>query len=271
MILKEFDLTGKVAIVTGAGKGLGKAIAFTMAEAGADIVAVARTKSDIEETAAEVRKLGRKALAIPADVSKEDEVEAMAQGAISEMGKVDIMVNDAAAHMLKPVIPLPGLRVPLSDALPYFDTPASAEDWRRMMEVNVIGVFLCVKAIGMHMLQRRSGKIINIASIAGIKVLPFHSLYGASKAAVSFFTRCLALEWARYNINVNAISPGYYRTFTTDFAYKDERIMEPMRQQVALRRFGNPREIGLLAVYLASEASNYLTGQVIQCDGGITL
>jgi NAD(P)-dependent dehydrogenase (short-subunit alcohol dehydrogenase family) len=271
MALQEFDLSGKVAIVTGAGKGIGKAIALTLAEAGADIVAAARTRSDIEETAAAVQQLGRKALAIPTDVSQEKDVEEMAKQALSHFGKVDILVNNAAAHLVKPVVPQPWLRTPLSDLLPYFDTPASVEDWHAMLDTNIIGVFLCVKAVGPQMIQRRSGKIINISSIAAMKALPFHSIYGASKAAVSQFTRNLALEWARYNINVNAIAPGYFHTFTTDFAYRDEKVREGMLRQIPLRRFGQLREVGLLAAYLASDAASYITGQVISLDGGLTL
>ena len=270
MALKEFDLTGKVAIVTGAGKGLGRAMALSLAEAGADIVAAARTKSDVEETAAEVRKLGRKALAVPTDVSKEDEVERMVKTALAELGKVDILVNNAGAFVMKPLVPAPGLKTPLSQALPYFDSPTTVEEWNLVLNTTLIGTFLCVKAVGPHMLERRSGKIINISSEAATKAFNFYAIYGSSKAAVSQLTRCIAVEWARYNINVNAIAPGYFRTDTTEFAYKDDAIRENMRHQVPLRRFGDVREIGLLAVYLASPASDYVTGQVIYCDGGLS-
>ncbi len=269
MALKEFDLEGKVAIVTGAGKGIGKAIALALAEAGADIVVAARTIVDLEETAKEVQNLGRKALAIPTDVTNENDVNNMVKRTISELGKVDILVNNAGAFLMKPVLPIPGLKSPLSELLPYFDSPTTIEDWRLILDTNVIGAFLCVKAVGTHMMQRKSGKIINITSEAATKAFIFYTVYGSSKAAVAQFTRCLAVEWARYNINVNAIAPGYFRTATTEFAYKDEKIREGMRYQVPLRRFGELKELGLAAVYLASDASNYVTGATIYVDGGL--
>lgn len=270
MALQELDLEGTVAIVTGAGKGIGKGIALTLAEAGADITAAARTKADVEQTAQEIVKLGRKALAIPTDVTREDEVERMVKTTLAELGQVDILVNNAGAFLMKPLVPPPGLKTTLSQLLPYFDTPTTAEEWNLVLSTNVIGTFLCVKAVGPHMIQRKKGKIINISSEAATKAFNYYSIYGSSKAAVSQFTRCVALEWARYSINVNAIAPGYFRTDTTEFAYKDDAVRENMRHQVPLRRFGDMRDIGLLAVYLASEASDYVTGQVIYCDGGLS-
>lgn len=271
MALKELDLEGKVAIVTGAGKGLGKAMALTLAEAGADITVAARTQADIEATAQEVIKLGRRALAIPTDVTKEDEVERMVKTTLAELGKVDILVNNAGAFVMKPVIPLPGLKTALSQLLPYFDYPTTVEEWNLVLSTNIIGTFLCVKAVGPYMIERKGGKIINISSEAATKAFNFYTVYSASKAAIEQFTRCLAVEWARYSINVNAIAPGYFRTDTTEFAYKDDALREHMRHQIPLRRFGDPRDIGLMAVYLASEASDYLTGQVIYCDGGLSV
>lgn len=266
-MLKEYSLNGKTAIITGSGHGIGKAIALALAEAGADIAVVARTVSDIEQTATEARKMGRRAIAIQADVTNETQVEAMVEKAIAELGKIDILVNNVGWARLKPLLPTPGMRTKVpGEAEP---TRISLEEWRRHIDINLTSVFLCCRAIGPHMLARKQGKIINITSGEGIKATPYLLPYSSAKAGVAMFSRSLALEWGRFGINVNAIAPGLYPTPLLQEAM-DEKQIDRALKDIPIRRLGDPREVGLLAVYLASDAANYITGQVIPIDGGGT-
>lgn len=267
-MLKEFSLEGKVAIVTGAGRGIGRGIALTMSEAGANIVAVARTKEAIEQTADEIGKLGKECLPIPTDITKSAQVEKMVEESISRFGKIDILVNNVGMLIMKALVPLSEVKTHLSEILPNFDTPTTEEEWHLQMDTNVTGAFLCLRAIAPHMIRQKKGKIINISSTEAIR--GFTAPYAATKGALNALTRALALEWARYHINVNAIGPGYIRTNLSEFGHKDEKLREGMLRSIPLRRFLQPREIGLLATYLASEASDYITGQTIYIDGGVT-
>ncbi|MBI4288196.1 MAG: SDR family oxidoreductase [Chloroflexi bacterium] len=266
-MLKEYSLKDKSAIVTGAGHGLGKAIILAFAESGADVVAVARTASEIEETAAEVRKMGRKAVAIPTDVTKEAQVEDMAKRAVGEFGKIDILVNNVGWAYLKPLLPTPGMRTP--DPNEKAPTRISLEEWYRHIDINLTSVFLCCRAVGPHMLAAKKGKIINITSGEGIKATPYMLPYSSAKAGVAMFSRCLALEWGRYGINVNAIAPGLYRTPLMETAMDDKQV-DRVVSGLPIRRLGDPREVALAAVYLASDASNFVTGHVLPVDGGGT-
>ena len=268
-MLKEFSLEGKVAIITGAGRGIGKAIALTMAEAGADIGAAARTPQQIEETAEEVRQGGKRCLAIPTDITKSEQVEQMVEKAVSEFGRIDILVNNAGMLMLKPIAAMPGSKSPLSEILPDFDIPLSEDEWHRLLDANATGAFLCIRAVGPHMIKQQKGKIINVTSMDAAKSLTYHAAYGAAKGALTVLTRALALEWARYNINVNALGPGYVRTQLSEFGHTDEKIREGMLRSIPLRRFLQTREMGLVAAFLASEAADYITGQTIYLDGGL--
>ncbi len=268
--MKEFKLDGKVAIVTGAGRGIGRGIAMTLAEAGADIVAAARTKSEIEETAAEVKKMDRVCFAISTDITKSSDVQKMVDATVTKFGRVDILVSQAGGGGApKPLVPLPGYYPPWAKGIPDFLEPISEEMWRQVMDTNLTSMFLCARAVGPHMIRQKKGKVINMSSFAGVKAYQNQLAYSTSKAAVSMFTRCLAVEWARYGINVNAIGPGYVHTRMTAPLLKNEAARERLMRSVPLNRFGEPREVGLLAVYLASDASDYLTGQTIYLDGGM--
>ncbi len=271
MVLKEFGLEGKSAIVTGAGRGIGKAIALTLAEAGADVVAVARTAGEIEDTAQKVCQIGRRGLAIPTDITKAEEIARMAEKTVHEFGKIDILVNNAGIVLIKPILPDSSQRVVGADPATDLATLMSEEEWRKVIDTNLTALFLCTRAVGTYMIQRKKGKIINITSGYAAKVAPHRGPYAASKAAVAMLTKTLALEWARYNINVNAIGPGLVRTDQSEGFFQDEPLLQAALKSLPLRRVGEARDIGLLAVYLASDASNNMTGQNIYLDQGLSI
>ena len=267
MVLPEFNLAGKVAIVTGAGKGIGRAVSVTMAEAGADIALADIDPKTCTETAEEIKRLGRRCLPITTDVTKADQVRNMVERTISELGNIDILVNNAGILIFKPLVPMPGVKAP-SPSFEDFEKEQSEDDWHRVIDTNLTSVFLCCRAVGPHMIARRRGKIINLASVEGARAVAYHLSYVVSKAGIRLLTQALAREWARYNINVNAIGPGPMPTDMMAPILQDERLTERFVRDVPLRRWGNLREVGLLAVYLASDASNYMTGQTIFIDGG---
>ncbi|MBI2917159.1 MAG: 3-oxoacyl-ACP reductase FabG [Chloroflexi bacterium] len=257
-----------MAIVTGGGRGLGHAIALCLAEAGADVAVAARTREQIEDTAAEVRKLGRRALAVPTDVTQADDVDGLVQRTLDEFGHVDILVNNAGIAPVRPLVPMLGSQPKPAAGAWDFSRPTSEEEFDLVMDTNVRSVFLACRAVGPHMMGRSKGKVINVASMGGLRGWDYHTLYTASKAAVINFSRSLAREWARYDINVNVIAPGRFPTEATKGQMADEHIRRDLLRRIPLKRFGEPREVGLLAVYLASPASDYVTGQTFGLDGG---
>jgi len=255
MIFDEFKLEGKVAIVTGAGRGIGKAISLAFAEAGADVVAVSRTKEEIEETCREVKALGRQSLAIPTDVTKADQVDRMVEETVSHFKKIDILVNNAGTAVFKAMVSSDGQKM-------------TEEEWHKVIDANLTSIFLCCRAVGPHMFKQKKGKVINISSISSQKAQTDDIPYNVSKAGVDMITRCLALDWAPYNINVNAIGPGQFYTKLSAKSHEDPKLRERMVACIPLGRVGNVREIGYLAAYLASPASDFVTGQIIFIDGG---
>jgi NAD(P)-dependent dehydrogenase (short-subunit alcohol dehydrogenase family) len=266
MSIKEFDLSGRVAIVTGAGRGIGKAIALCFAETGADVVVAARTVSQIDQTCKEVEEQGRRCLGIPTDVTKAEEVERLVKETIERFGQVDILVNQVGGGVGGPLVPLPGYGGMYEEETAK---PMSEEAWQQSIEANMTSVFLGCRAVGPFMIERRKGKIINVASFVAAKGFPYTIPYTTCKAGVTMFTRSLALEWARYNVNVNAIGPGYVPTASVSDMMEDPKRRERLRKSVPLGRFAEPREIALLALYLASPASDYVTGQTMYIDGGL--
>ncbi|MAF51503.1 MAG: SDR family oxidoreductase [SAR202 cluster bacterium] len=269
-MLPELSLEGKSAVVTGAGRGIGRAIALVLAEAGADVAVAARTVSEIEATAAQIEALGRRSIAVPADVSDSDDAHAMIDAASGAFGKIDILVNNAGKLSRGPVVPLPdadelhpGLRGDPTVA-------ATDEEWQTTLDTNLSGVYYCSRAVGAHMIERRYGKIVNITSNNGVQAFPLVAAYNASKAGVNMLTRVLALEWAPYNICVNAIGPGDYHTAMTDATWSTSEGRRNHLDAIPMHREGDLRELGILAAYLASPASDYITGQIIYLDGGLT-
>lgn len=247
-ILDRFALSDKVAIVTGAGRSIGRGIALAFAEAGADVVCTARTGSEIESVASEILKLGRKAIAIPCDVCEAKQIEAMVKKAVEAFGRIDILVNNAGAGYLKPAL----------------DTSQRA--WEYQLRLNLTGAFLCSQAAAKVMLERKSGAIINISSRTADQPAVGMIAYGISKAGMNHLTRTLAFELAPH-IRVNCISPGAIWTETS------ADTLGPARDRIIrgtpLQRMGTPEDIALAAIYLASPASDWVTGKILEVDGGI--
>lgn len=269
-MLPELSLKGKTAIITGASRGIGKAIALRMAEAGADIVVAARTITDLEGTADEARALGRQALAVQTDVTDSSQIDAMVEQTIQQFGKVDILVNNAGQIRVQTVIPLPKLPFEHSQVVDP-DVRISDNTWKDMLDVNLNSVFYGCRAVGPHMVKRGYGKIINMSSISGKQAYPMYSLYNVGKTAIDMLTRILALEWAAYNICVNAIGPGHFHTLLNgEECANNPDTCRMYSDNIPLHRGGDLRELGALAVYLASPASDYMTGQTSYLDGGWT-
>jgi len=248
--MTDRPLAGKVAVVTGASRGLGRAIAIALAAAGAAVTLAARSEPHLEESAQAVVDKGGRALVIPTDVSRYAEVEGLMQRTVAELGRLDIVVNNSG---IAKVIPLAEM---------------SSEEWQAVVDVNLTGVFHGCRAAAPYLVGQRSGKVINLASVLGAVGLPGYAAYGATKGGVMALTRALGVEWARHNIQVNAIAPGWFVTDMNEAAFADPRIHERLVRDVPARRTGRLEEIGPLAVYLASPASDFMTGQTLFLDGG---
>ena len=269
-VLSDLSLEGRTSIVTGAGRGIGREIALVLAEAGADIVASARTKTEIEVTASEVRAFGRQAIAVTADVSNSRDVDRLVDQTLKHFEKIDIMVNNAGQLNRLAAVPLPDVTFDPPLVTRRSDSRTTDKEWQQIIDTNLNGVFYCCRSVAPHMIEKRYGKIINISSNNATMAFPLVAAYNASKAAVNMLTRVLALEWADYNICVNAIGPGDYDTDMTHGSWIDPVLRESRLDRIPLHREGPLRDLGLLAVYLASPASDYMTGQTIYVDGGLT-
>jgi NAD(P)-dependent dehydrogenase (short-subunit alcohol dehydrogenase family) len=248
-----FDLTGRVAIVTGGSIGLGRQMAEGLAEMGATLVLCARKKERVEETAAALHRQGAKVLALGCDVRSAASIQALVDATIAEFGRLDILINNAGTSWGAPVEEM------------------TLEQWNKVIETNLTGTFLFNQAAGKVMIPQRRGKIINIASVAGLRGAPpdFQAIgYHASKGGVIAFTKDLACKWARHNIHVNAIAPGWFPTHMSQVVI--ERNKEQLLKRVPLGRFGSDCDLKGAAVFLASDASDFVTGHVLVVDGGQT-
>jgi len=246
-----FDLTGRVAVVTGGSTGLGRQMAEGLAEMGANLVLCARNKERCEQAANELEPLGVRTVAVGCDVKSPSSVRDLVAATISEFGHVDILINNAGTSWGAPVEEM------------------KLEHWNKVIETNLTGTFLCCQAFGKHMTAQKRGKIINIASTAGLSGSPpeFQAIgYHASKGGVIVLTRDLARKWAMHNVHVNAIAPGWFPTHMSEVII--ERNKHNMLQGIPLRRFGNDHDMKGAAVFLASDASDYITGHVLVVDGG---
>jgi 3-oxoacyl-[acyl-carrier protein] reductase len=244
-------LQDKVAIVTGGGTGVGRVIAREMAKVGAHIVIAGRNPDHLQPTTEEIQQLGRQALAISADVRIPDQVDHVVQATMDTFGHIDILINNHGAPFQCTVEDL------------------SPGGWNAIIGINLTGVFICSRAIGKVMIQQKHGKIINIVSSAGLYGSPMTAPNGAANAGVMHFTKSLAMEWAKHNIYVNAVAPGPILTESgRDLLWSDTDLQARVRAQVPLGRFGEPEEVANAVIFLASDASSYITGETLYVDGG---
>ena len=247
-----FDLTGRVSVVTGGASGLGLQMATGLAEAGSNVVICSRKLGNCEHAAHGLEKIGVKALALACDVTRVDQVEAMKDAVMQKFGRVDVLVNNAGRAWVAPPE----------------DTPL--ERWQQVFDLNISAPFICAQVLGREMIKAKRGKIINIASVAGLvgrNPRAYNSVaYSASKGALINFTRDLAVKWAHHNINVNAICPGFFVTPLNQKLY--EKNKENIDRDIPLHRTGGPDDLKGIAVLLASDASNFMTGAIIPVDGG---
>jgi len=246
------SLTGRTALVTGASRGIGRAIALSLAGAGAAVACAARARDQIESTAAAIEASGGRARAFQLDVTNGEQIRASVQGAEAALGPIDILVNNAGVTLDKPTLEV------------------SDEEWDQVLVTNITSMFRCARAVAPGMIARGRGKIINLGSMYGVLGVPRYAAYCASKAAVAGLTRSLAAEWARHGIQVNCLAPGYVNTDIPRAAMADPKIRERFLSKIPARRIGEPEEVATLAVYLASGASDFMTGQTVYLDGGQT-
>jgi NAD(P)-dependent dehydrogenase (short-subunit alcohol dehydrogenase family) len=249
-MLPAFDLTGKVAIVTGATRGIGRGLAEGLAQSGANIVVVSRNGVECEQAAAEISAFGVKTLAIPADLTKLSDIQYIMTKSLEAFPVIDILVNNAG------------------NALTRRAEEVTEEDWDHVVNLDLKGVFFCCQMVGREMIRQNHGKIINVSSILGLVGEKMVAPYCAAKGGVIQMTKALALEWARYNIQVNALCPGYVETAINTQELQNEKVRQYIVGKTAAKRLGNVEDMQGAAVYLASNASNYMTGQVMTVDGG---
>lgn len=249
------DLKGKIAIVTGAGQGLGRWMALGLAHAGADIVVSEKNLPTGKSTAEEVQSMGRRSLFIETDVASMDSIQGMVGRVVREWGRIDILVNNAGVSSHKEAL------------------EASPEEFDWITAINLRGVFFCAQAAAKVMIQQRYGKVINIASTAGFLVRPGtpKSIYSATKAGIVMLTKALAYEWSPYNINVNALAPGFFATPLTASKLSDPQYVQSVMDLLPLKRIGQAEDIIGPVVFLASDAAAFITGDCIMVDGGRTL
>lgn len=250
MILDNFKLDGKIALVTGASSGLGQAIAIALAEAGADVAAHCHTAGKADETCGEIQKLGRRSIPVTGDMADKSAPSRMMEEVISEFGRIDILINNAGTIRRTP-------------AVDY-----SEEDWSAVIEVNLSSVFRLSQAAGKRMVEQGSGKIVNIASLLSFQGGITVPAYTASKSGVAGLTKALANEWARSGVNVNAIAPGYMETNNTVALRADENRNRQILERIPAARWGEPKDLAGAAVFLSSAASDYMHGHILVVDGG---
>lgn len=251
--MTRFDLTGKTAIITGAGRGIGKALALGLAEAGAQVAVVARTETDLHEIVHEIEENGGKAHPIPADLTEAGVAESVVAQTVEALGGLHILVNNAGMNLRKKA------------------HEVTEEDWDRVVDLNLKASFFMCQAAGKIMCEQNYGRIVNIASVAGLVAMRTGVAYGSSKAGVIQMTRVLALEWSKFGVNINAIAPWYFRTPLTEALLNDEAYLQEILQRTPSGRIGDVEDLVGPAIFLSSDAAAYITGQTIPVDGGMSI
>jgi len=250
MAYQALDLTGKVAVVIGGTSGIGRAIAHGLAEAGADVVPTSRRAEQVAESAREIQQLGRRSLEVVSDVSDRTSLERLLATCVGEFGKVDILINSAGKTKRTPTLEV------------------TEDEWTDILDTNVTGTLRACQVFGRHMLERKYGRIVNIASLSSFVALYEVAAYAASKAAVAMLTKSLAVEWAPHGVNVNAIAPGVFRTALNQKLLDETERGKEFLMRTPMKRFGKVEELAGAAVFLASDAASFITGEVLVVDGG---
>jgi 2-deoxy-D-gluconate 3-dehydrogenase len=243
-------LSGRAAIVTGAGRGIGRAVALALAEAGADLALTGRTPEPLQDAAEQASAAGVRAVAVPADVTDDGSVQRMVAQAVDALGRVDILVNNSGILLESPFLEQP------------------QEDFDRIVATNLRGTALCCRAVGAHLVEQGSGRVVNVASNLGIGAVANLAAYCASKAAVLGLTRALSLEWARHGVQVNAVAPGYVETDMNAALRADEKLSATVMRRIPARRMAHADEVGAAVVFLAGPGAGYVTGETLVVDGG---
>ena len=250
MSYQPLSLEGKVAVITGGTSGIGRALSLGLAEAGADVIATARRQQQVDETAVEIEARGRKTLRLASDVCDRTSVEALLAGAVTEFGKVDILINCAGRTKRTPTLNVP------------------EDEWAAILDTNLTGTLRACQIFGKHMLGRGYGRIVNIASLNTFVSLKEVAAYAASKAAVGSLTKSLAVEWSSQGVNVNAIAPGVFRTALNQKLLDESERGKELRMRTPMGRFGRTEELVGAAVFLSSDAAAFITGEILVVDGG---
>ncbi|WP_047152887.1 SDR family NAD(P)-dependent oxidoreductase [Aneurinibacillus tyrosinisolvens] len=248
----QFDFKDKIVVVTGASRGIGRNIAVGFGSLGANVVLVSRNKDQLEETAALVQDAGGEATVIPADLSVLGNIQEAVATIKQNYPRIDILINNSGVTRRKP------------------STEVTEEDWDYIMDLNQKSYFFMCQAVGKEMMKQGYGKIVNIASVGGVIGITKSAPYSSSKGGVVLFTKVLACEWAKYNIQVNAVGPGYIHTELVANAIKDQEFLNTITSRTPSRRLGNPDEVVGGVLYLASDLANYVTGHTLMIDGGLT-
>ena len=248
----QFDLTGQVAVVTGASRGLGRTFAWALARAGTDLVITSRDLNALRPFQGEIEGLGRKVLPVALDVRNYDSIQEMVRTAVAGFGRLDILVNNAGCNVRKPAIDV------------------TWEDWNLVLDTNLRGSFFVAQAVARHMIERKYGRIINIGSVTSVAGYAGLGPYGASRGGIKQLTMSLADDWGIHGITVNCLAPGWFKTAQNAVMYEDKSWVEYLSDRIPLKRPGQPQDLEGIVVFLASQASGYITGQTILVDGGIS-